>query len=208
MAYTEHEWKRRIAERTDMSSYLVHLTRENSQNTVDEVLFNILESKVLLPSNTQKGYVRGQSGAVCFQDAPLSSISQNVFYEQKKIENNPNLKRRYRAIGLMFDKQYVYRKGGRPVIYDNPEDAKQYVAESEWWRLVNFNLDDSNNIVDWTHEREWRHKGQFTFELSEVTIVCINIGTVQLLNNKFKEKYNLDFINLIKGVVTLDNILC
>lgn len=50
----------------------------------------------------------------------------------------------------------MYKKGGRPVIYDQTIEAKKYLPESQHWRIVNFDLSNDDRLVDWTHEREWR----------------------------------------------------
>ncbi len=71
----------------------------------------------------------------------------------------------------MFDKTYIYKKGGRPVIYDKTEEAKKYLTEDKWWRIVNLDLSDSNNIIDWTHEREWRVLNELTFELKMLVLL-------------------------------------
>lgn len=209
MGYTEKEWKRRIAERTDMSTSLIHLTRELNDekvsNTID-ILYKILKEKKLNGSTTTSGFICGHNKAVCFQDSPLSSINQNVFYEQKKRENGEESKVRYRPVGLLFDKSYSFNKGARPVIYDKTEDAKKYLPESEWWRIVNLNLENKESIIDWSHEREWRVKGDFDFELSEVTILIVSQHWLKKLLDKFKED-KIDLMNEIKGVVTLEHLL-
>lgn len=208
MSYNEREWKKRLAERSDMSSGLTHLTRESDlHGDVEGVLLKILCEKRLAASDPRVGLICGGQNAVCFQDIPLYSICQNVFYEQKKREENSYYKLRYRALGLMFDKSYAFSKGARPVVYDKTEDAKAYLPSNEWWRIVNLNLDNSNQIVDWTHEREWRHLGDFSFELSQVTLLTINMATVNSLNERYKAVYGVDLISQLKGIVTLDNIL-
>lgn len=108
MAYDIKEWKRRIAERTDMPSSLVHLTREANGKSVEDVLYEILSSGEIVGSTTNSGFICGSNTAVCFQDIPLSSLCQNVFFEQKKIEDNKQHKLRYRAFGIMFDKNFAF----------------------------------------------------------------------------------------------------
>ncbi|EOB2814464.1 TPA: hypothetical protein ACGVAS_004492 [Vibrio vulnificus] len=208
MPYNDKEWYKRLAERSDMSSGLTHLTRESDlHGNVEDVLFKILCEKRLAASDPRVGLICGAQNAVCFQDIPLHSICQNVFYEQKKREENNYYKLRYRALGLMFDKSYAFSKGARPVVYDKTEDAKAYLPSDEWWRIVNLNLENPNHIVDWTHEREWRHLGDFSFELSKVTLLTINMATVNNLNERYKAVYGVDLISQLKGVVTLNNIL-
>lgn len=206
MAYTKEDWKKRIAERNDMSTSLIHLTRENSTQSVVNVLYNILKDKKIKGSTTGSGFIIGSEKAVCFQDAPLYSICRNTFFEQKKMEQDKNYKLRYRALRLLFDKQYAYKKGARPVIYEKTEIAKTFLPSSEHWRIVNFNLENDSSIIDWTHEREWRVKGDFEFELSDVTIIVIRQNHIKELISKFKDD-GIDLMNEIKGIVTLEHLL-
>lgn len=206
MAYTKDDWKRRIAERNDMSTSLIHLTREKPTQTQIDVLYTILRDKKINGSTTSSGFIVGSEKAVCFQDAPLYSICQNTFFEQKKMEQDKTYKLRYRAFGLLFDKQFAYKKGARPVIYEKTDIAKTFLPSSEYWRIVNFNLENDGSIIDWTHEREWRIKGDFEFELSDVTIIVIRQSHIKELISKFKNE-GIDLMNEIKGIVTLEHLL-
>lgn len=207
MAYTYTEWRKRIAERTDMCSGITHLTREQSGRSVTDNLFKILKEKTIIGSTTSSGFIVGDTSAVCFQDTPLTSICQNVYFEQKALKANDKHKLRYKAYGLMFDKRYAYNKGARPVVYDKTAVAKEYLPESEWWRIVNFNLESDEQIIDWSHEREWRYPNNFEFELSEATLVAVKQWSVSAISKKFKEELNIDLIDKLKGVVTLEHLL-
>ena len=207
MAYNHFEWRRRLAERTDMSTFVTHLTRENSTQNVNDVLYQIIKDKTLVASTTSSGFITGEHGAVCFQDIPLTSICQNVFYEQKKQESFSYYKLRYRALGIMFSKPYIFNKGGRPVIYDKTEEAKQYLPKDQWWRIVNLNLSDNDKIVDWTHEREWRVKNNLSFELSEVTLLTIGLSSINYLCSKYKSEFGCELLPQLKGVVNLETVL-
>jgi len=206
MPYTKKDWKRRIAERSDMTSSLVHLTRESSTLGTYETLIKILKEKRLIGSTTQSGFIVGDTPAVCFQDAPVSGIVQNVFYEQKKREANPKYKLRYRAIGLLFPKEYAYQKGARPVIYDRTSEAKQYLPPNQWWRIVNFDLSSDTAIVDWSHEREWRFPGDFTFELAKVTVLLIDDASYRLFIKKGRASYPT-LLEEIGGIINLAHVL-
>lgn len=92
MGYCIKDWKRRLAERIDMCSFIVHLTHETKESTVEDVLYKILSERIILGSTTTSGFICGNTKAVCFQDTPLTSICRNVFYEQKKIEQNKDYK--------------------------------------------------------------------------------------------------------------------
>lgn len=207
MAYKIKDWSRRIAERSDMSSAIIHLTRELDKIKVQEVLYKILSEQKILGSTTDSGFICGDIKAVCFQDTPLNSICQNVFFEQKQREQNSDYKIRYRAFGLMFEKPYAFSKGARPVIYDKTSDAKSYLPKNQWWRIVSLNLEDKDNIIDWTHEREWRCPGDFEFELSKVTILAVHQDAISYLSDEFNKKLGINLMSIIKGVITLKHLL-
>lgn len=200
MGYDKTAWLKRMRLRSDMSAYVTHLTRENLPLGPIDVLLKILKEQKLNAS-TNSGFISGSAGAVCFQDAPLHSITQNLIHEQFNMEELGN-KVRYRPFGLCFRKDYAFRKGARPVIYEQREIAKQKFKD-ELWRVVTFDLTDADRIIDWTHEREWRTKGDFAFELSEATILITNSSAY----NTFMEKVDKDILEKIGGIVVLDPIL-
>ncbi|MDP2365235.1 MAG: DUF2971 domain-containing protein, partial [Ignavibacteria bacterium] len=179
MQYNLTEWRKRVSERSDLSAHLIHLTRKNKAETTDMVLYQILKSRKLLGSSTSSGFIIGDEKAVCFQDIPIYSICQNILTEQNMKLKNANVKLRYQPMGLAFKKDYVFNKGGRPAIYDKTDNAKYYLPKSEWWRIVNMDFSDPNNIIDWSHEREWRVKGDFQFELKDVTILLNRLSSFQ-----------------------------
>lgn len=207
MAYDKKTWRRRIAERIDLSTQVVHLTREQiGGKGAVRVLYEIVAQQRLVASTPQTGFIVGEIPAVCFQDAPLTAICQNVFYEQKYKEQNENAKVRYRAMGVAFPKDYVYRQGGRPAIYDKTADAKEYLPKHQWWRIVNFDLSKDENIIDWTHEREWRLPGDFTFERNQATLLFVNEAGYKTFS-KFCKKAGTPLLEEVRGVVVMDSVL-
>jgi hypothetical protein len=127
---------------------LVHLTRESEYGDVFDVMHKIFVDQKLLGSTTDKGFICGDRKAVCFQDIPLYSVCQNVFYEQKQCEDDEKYKLRYRAIGLVFTKEYLFLKGARPVIYEQTDVAKQFLPANEWWRIVRLDLSNQECFID------------------------------------------------------------
>ena len=212
MGYTAETWKNRIAERTDLSTAIVHLTRSLSTKKSDGIptlldnLFKILDAGIIKPSSTAKGFIVGSRPAVCFQDAPLVGIVQNVFYEQKYRAKNTTAKLRYQGAGIAFGKPYAFRKGARPVIYDKREDAKQYLPEDEYWRIVNLDLEDDSNYIDWTHEREWRSPGAFEFDIAETILLFPNWKFHQNFVKRCNAE-NKDYVERVKGIVMMGAVL-
>lgn len=106
MRYTYEEWLSRLSERTDLSSRLTHLTRPTEGVSLAQKIYDLVESKVIKGSGNS-GFICGQYRAACFQDAPLTSICQNVYFEQKHRGAFPLTKVRYLAVGLSFGKEYI-----------------------------------------------------------------------------------------------------
>lgn len=206
MGYTKKTWKRRLAERSDLSSKVVHLTREQTDATCVDTLVAMLTRQKINGSDPSQAFIHGDKSVVCFQDSPLSGICQNVFYEQKYRETNADARLRYRAAGLMFEKSYVFARGGRPVVYEVPSEAKRILNRDEWWRIVNFDLSDEDNIVDWTHEREWRLPDDFDFDRKDATVLVVN----KEMYANFVRKAGAEIpggIGGISGIVVMENIL-
>ena len=203
MSFNVDKWTKRISNRSDLTLYLSHLTRSQVINNekLDSVgvLLQILSEGVLRGSDTQSGFISGQQKAVCFQDTPLYGISQNVLHEQVYRQELGG-QVRYEATGLMFPKHYIYGHGGRPVIYEKPEIARRLIPDkNEWWRIVAYDLSDTDRIVDWTHEREWRMKGDFKFELEKAYILLTN----QSAYKKFISRAPSELIGQIGGIICL-----
>lgn len=206
MPYTKQSWRRRYSERSDLSTSLVHLTRAPSSSKLVEVMFKILDERTLRGSTTEKGFVVGKERAVCFQDAPVHAVSQNCWFEQKLRENNEKVKKRYVPSGFLFHKQKIYNMGGRPVIYDKTKEAKRYLPESEWWRIVNFDISDDDSFIDWTHEREWRVKGDFTFHLRDVTLLFTKPSTYRSFIKLCDERKKTALYKKVAGVIVTEQV--
>jgi hypothetical protein len=211
MGYTINSWKERMAGRSDITSRLTHLTKQNQESKLStlDILFKILDEGTIVGSEPGKepGFIVGSTPAVCFQEAPLYSMGQNVYYEQeivkeKKANGVKNPKIRYIACGLSFEKPYCYKKGARPVLYEKTDDAKKILPANEYWRIVNFDLENENNIIDWTHEREWRVPGNFEFEIEEVTIIVPNHN----LYREFIKRDNKEYAKRVKGIINLASV--
>ena len=208
MSYTREYWRDRYASRTDLSTSVIHLTRGTPNNKVYEVLFKILSEEQIKGSTTKTGHIVGKNKAVCFQDIPMTSVGQNCHFEKKLRKQNSSTKSkiRYLPCGICFDKSFVYKKGGRPVIYEETSIAKEMLDEEEWWRIVNFNLSNKNAIIDWTHEREWRVKGDFRFKRKNATLILSGKNGYKNFM-KYCEDQESSIYQEVAGIVTLANVL-
>jgi len=207
MAYDFELWRKRHVERSDLTTELVHLTRSKGDDQVAlDSLFEILESGKLIGSTTFSGFIVGDTPAVCFQDAPLSAVGQNCWFEQTFREENTWAKKRYDPTGVMFSKTYVFEKGGRPVVYDRTSEAKTYLPKDQWWRIVNFDLSDGENIRDWSHEREWRIPQALNFKTSDVILLFSNNACVQEFIDKCDDA-GKPFYRDARGITTMESVI-
>jgi hypothetical protein len=211
MAYDRKTWAHRLAERADLSMSVTHLTRpaviDGERLQASAVLVRILMDRRIRGSTTASGFIVGDRPAVCFQDAPLPWLAQNLWYERKYREENAVEKVRYAAFGLLFNKEYIYRKGGRPVVYDRTAAAKLYLPREEWWRIVNFDLTNDESFIDWTHEREWRLPGDLEFELDECIVLVAGEVGYHLFVERARAQAGVDLIAEIKGIVSMAPLL-
>lgn len=193
----------RITRRSDFTCGLVHLTKANGKRSAIETLIKILQEKKL---NGGKGYVCGNDPVVCLQDVPLHSLSENILYEQK-LHNEDNQPTRYSAFGLRFSKEFIYKNGGRPVLYEKTETAKKLLSPNEYWRIVCLDLSDSNNVIDWTHEREWRIKGDLDFQWKDVEILLSQEYDIKRFLAQCNDSGIGNILDEVKGIITLKSIL-
>ena len=124
-------WRTRVESRNDIVTRLTHLTRATEDMDALEVLFKILSDKKLVGSTTDSGYIVGKTPAVCFQDMPLAPLAEHILYENGSFDSIDNLNVRYCGVGIRCHKGFVYRQGGRPVIYDKTHELRKMLPEEE-----------------------------------------------------------------------------
>jgi hypothetical protein len=211
MAHGKKEWLQRLAERSDLCSFVTHLTKSakdgEKQLSSTQVLFKILREQKLRGSSSASGFIIGDRTAVCFFDAPLPAIVQNVWFEMKEHERDKTRPIRYVPTGLLFEKDLVYCKGARPVIYERKERGKQLLPREEWWRIVNFDLEKTNFVIDWSHEREWRHPGDLEFALSDVVVLLRDYRAYHAFLDLCAEYEERDILGDIQGIMIAEVLL-
>jgi hypothetical protein len=210
MAIRNETWCKRMAERSDLSASVVHLTRGGGENANQppayKILLQILRDRKINGSTNSSGFIIGNTPAVCFQDTPLYYACQNIHAEQVYRKAHPHTRLRYVGVGLMFNKMTVFRRGGRPVIYEEKQKAKDFLPREEWWRIVNYDLNTDDALIDWTHEREWRVPGDFEFSLEEATVVVPNKDIYSRFIKQCAKEENEGILESVAGVVMLKAI--
>lgn len=133
--------------RDDLSNKLVHLVRGDTFDEALNKFANIL-TEAQLRGGT--GYIRGEYRCVCFTETPISKLGY--------VLANPDVANmRYKPLGIMVDKKWLFEQGGRPVIYQPSTDYEKLPEELRY-RHVRLELDSRATQVDLTWEREWRVK--------------------------------------------------
>ena len=201
-----NEWRNRYKNRNDISSRLTHLTKGNTPDEAFANLSKILEEKTLIGSTTETGFIIGRRSAVCLQEAPLNAIAENLMYE-KKLREETNGKVQYSAFGLRFNKAWIYKMGGRPVIYEEKELMKSFLPDDEHWRIVNYDLNDKQHMIDWSHEREWRVPGNIEFDYNNIEVLVSSNVYYKKLIQYCVENEKMDILREINGIVVLNTII-
>lgn len=188
----------KISNRSDLVARLSHLTGRKASNDdgAFEVLWKILTEKRLIASGAE-GFINGDIKAVCFQEVPLQAMAENV------LRGNTH----YFGFGLRVNRGFFYRRGGRPVFYGEVDHLKKILPATEYWRIVSMNLNDPDRIIDWTHEREWRHPGDFEFDWSEIEVIVKDHIYFEKFINRCFEKNQTDILKGIHGIIALDSVI-
>jgi hypothetical protein len=192
---------------------VTHLTKPSDLSIKDEDILNIesvknlikiLEEKEIKGSNTKSGYIIGNRKAVCFQDAPMYGIIQNVEFEKEMRKKGKSKKVRYSGNGLAFSKYYAYDKGSRPVLYEKTSTAKKILHDEEHWRIVNLEISTlTGKNIDWMHEREWRVPENFKIDYKLTHVILYNKESYDY----FMENCDPKIIKEVHGITVILGLL-
>jgi hypothetical protein len=159
MADNTHELVRRIhLVRRDVGNLLFHFTRtphpytpplriQSWPATAMTVLENILSERRLIGSSA---YIRGGHKCVCFTEAPIGEVVS--LFRLAELAAETGLRPKYEPFGVAVTKEWLFARGGRPVIYQ-PDPEYDALPEPIRYRHVRY---DPIAGVDFTWEREWR----------------------------------------------------
>jgi hypothetical protein len=159
--------------RPDLSEQLVHLTKGESQHESEKSFRKIISESVLLGGS---GNIRGGFRVVCFTEAPIDILS--------RIFTNPTEHGfRYRPYGVMVSKLWLFKRGGRPVIYQ-PESEYSLLPEFLRYRHVRYEPQQS---IDFMFEREWRI-------LTDALVLDPSVCTLIVPNRQWEERFKQEHI--------------
>lgn len=66
---------------------------------------------------------------------------------------------------------------------------------------------DSDQILDWSHEREWRVKGDFAFEYDDIEILVKDDEYYRRFVKRCFEQDRKDIIEGVHGIVPLNTVI-
>lgn len=193
------EWSKRAILRSDMTTRATHLTKGVNDEAAFDILWSILKEKKLCAGS---GFVVGTQKVCCFQDVPLISIAENLRYEQDISVDQV----RFSPFGIRMNKRVLYLKGGRPVIYGKTGEIKKVLPKKEHWRIVKLDLNDRDNMIDWTHEREWRVQNDLLFEYDEIEIIVKNSEYYRKLVQRCLSENCLEMLEQVNGIIPLNSV--
>lgn len=199
-------WRTRLNFRSDLVARVAHLTGRGTANDGEafDKLWKILTEKKLIASGHggDKGFIIGETKAVCFQEVPLSAMAANIHFS-----DNLKIETAYRGFGIRFNRGDLYKRGGRPVIYGEKDKLMGMLPADQYWRIVSMDLDDKDAIVDWTHEREWRIAGDFSFEWSDIEVLLRDHTYYSRFVKQCFDEEKTDLLKSVNGIITLDSVI-
>ena len=191
--------------REDISRFIVHLTRDDSDDfseggaTARSNFLSITKSRRIIayrphclhsrrlsevPEN-----LRDRLSVACFTEVPLNQL--HLLCRQipgRRIELSP--------YGFVFKKDFFATAGGQPAVYVNSYDSNSWYREAfdqlfdiandttakakKLWRILPY-LNAMHEKYDFSWEREWRIRKNLSFKMSDVVAVILpNEGEEEL----------------------------
>jgi hypothetical protein len=150
--------------RRDHGQWLFHWTKTQDENTAYEVLSAILSERTLRASSCN---IRGGFGCVCFTETPV--LETAVYFAPPASGG----KQRYEPYGIAVRKDWLFERGGRPVIYQSNSEY-DLLPPSLRWRHCRY----EPGSIDFTWEREWRIPQSVDLDPSETIVVAPTYGEV------------------------------
>ncbi|MFD2756743.1 hypothetical protein [Comamonas terrae] len=94
---------------------------------------------------------------------------------------------KYKPFGVQFSKEQIYSEGGRPVIYQGLKEFNLLNKTIEWRHVTYEPVGKSK--IDFTWEREWRHKVDTLSVPRNATVYVKNEDYVHRLKYELQAAY-------------------
>ena len=159
--------------RIDISPFLIHFTKGDNFDAAFKNIISIISSKTIIGTNNK---IKGCFNCVCFTEAPIESLYDGLV--------NTNRYSKYSPFGIMVKKEWLFRLGGRPVIYQTESEYK-LLNDNQKWRHVTYDP-ITDPPIDFSWEREWR---------INIDQLHINpeISTIVLPSKEWVKRFKLSF---------------
>lgn len=134
--------------RRDVGSFLFHFTKTQTADkvllTADSILEKILVDEKIIAGT---GFIRAGIPCVCFTESPIAELASTFI----RFGMEEGVSKRYEPYGIAVTKEWLFSKGGRPVIYQKADEYK-WLPPTLQYRHVAYEPPKT----DFTWEREWR----------------------------------------------------
>jgi hypothetical protein len=165
--------------RPDTSDKLTHFTAGATAELAYQRLRTIMTEGRVIGHGDR---IRGNYRCVCFTEAPLVSLENGLV--------NPSVYSRYSPFGVIFDKDWIFAQGGRPVVYQ-PDAEYDLLPQDLRWRHMRY----EPGVVDFTWEREWRIQcDELSFAPSVAGLVVPDIEWGQRLADEHQGEQDLSVL--------------
>lgn len=153
--------------RRDMGSMLFHFTRAIDDKFIEVITGKNTRryfpgtAKGILDKILLDGQLKGSSKwsygqpSISFTEAPIQEF--HSIFSLATIASSEEEKPRYEPYGIAVTKEWLFEKGGRPVIYDD-ESSIDNIPDNIKYRFVPY---DPIKGKDYTWEREWKIKTEY-----------------------------------------------
>ncbi len=149
-----------VRARADLTASVTHWTRRRESVNAFSMLRKIISERRIRASSSKSGFIKANQKATCFTEIPVSVMSR--LFRQAEHDYDVAGFLKWEPYGLSFLKNTIYKEfGGRPVLYLSHEEYKDLVGRMGQqkrfaWRVVRFEYDNPESVIDFSHEREWR----------------------------------------------------
>jgi hypothetical protein len=189
--------------RSDLSSFLVHFTRDYEGASADANLKSILDSTTIQARNPygfaqtvarRDPRIRVSQSVVCFSEAPLSELRELV-------KPMPGRGAALSPYGVVLSKDVARRKGANPVWYYEIGGTIQVALQNLFGPAMSGEFDHPALAIfpyvegmgrlptgrqkEFSWEREWRVVGDFSFAMNEIEFIVAPVAAHLALRRSF-----------------------